>query len=234
MNRPLASLVLLMSASCAFGADFSLGALPQDDLRGLARDLGAAMSYKGVTPGTALGAIGFDIGIEATDTRLESSSAFARAGVGDHSHLVIPKLHVYKGLPGGFDIGAFVGGSTEINATVVGLDLRYALVDDTLTSPALAARISGTRMTGTGDLRLDTGAIDVMVSKRFTLLTPYLGAGAVRVQSQARGTALAEENFSRGRVFGGLNVNLVGANLAIEAEKMGDNTSLSAKVGIRF
>jgi len=234
MNRRLASLLLALGATCAHGADFSLDTLSQDDLRGLARDLGAAMSYKGVTPGTALGADGFDVGIEVTDTRLEASSAFANAGVGDRSQLVIPKLHVNKGLFGGLDIGAFIGGSSEINASVFGADLRYAIFDDTLTSPALAARISGTRMMGTGDLRLATAAFDVMVSKRFTFLTPYLGAGAVRVESQAHGTALAEENFSRGRVFGGLNVNLVGANLAIEAEKMGDNTSLSAKVGIRF
>ena len=234
MRRLLLSIACALGGTCASAADFPLGALSRDDFRGLARDLGAAMSYKGVTPGTALGVVGFDVGIEATDTKLESSSAFARAGVGDRSHLVIPKLHVYKGLPGGFDIGAFIGGTNEINATLAGLDLRYAILDDTLTSPALAARISGTRMMGTGDLKLSTGAVDVMVSKRFTLLTPYVGAGAVRVQSQARGTALAEEKFSRGRVFGGLNLNLVGANLAIEAEKMGDNTSLSAKVGIRF
>jgi hypothetical protein len=227
-------LACALGATCANAADFSLGTLSQDDFRGLARDLGAAMSYKGVTPGTALGVVGFDIGVEATDTKLQNSSVFARAGVGDRSHLVIPKLHVYKGLPGGFDIGAFVGGTTEIDATLVGLDLRYAILEDTLTSPALAARISGTRVTGTGDLKLSTGAIDLMVSKRFTLLTPYVGAGAVRVQSQASGTALVEEKFTRGRVFGGLNVNLVGANLAIEAEKMGDNTSISAKVGIRF
>jgi hypothetical protein len=233
MNR-LILCACMLGATSAHGADFSVGALSQDDLRGLARDLGAAMSYKGVIPGTALGAVGFDIGVEATDTKLENPAAFARAGVGDRSHLVIPKLHVYKGLPGGFDIGAFVGGSSAIGATLVGLDLRYAILDDTLTSPALAARLSGTRLTGTGDLKLATGAFDVMVSKRFTLLTPYVGAGVVRVQSQARGTALAEENFSRARAFGGLNINLVGANLAIEAEKMGDNTSLSAKVGIRF
>jgi hypothetical protein len=230
---------LLAAAGCtlagsAAAADFSVGSLSQDDLRGLSRDLGAAMSYKGVTPGTALGASGFDIGIEATDTRLENSTAFARAGVGSRSNLVVPKLHVNKGLVGGLDIGAFVGGSTEINATVIGADLRYAVIDDTLTSPALAVRISGTRLNGTGDLRLATAAADLMVSKAFTLLTPYIGAGAVRVEAQAHNTSLAQQNFSRGRVFGGVNLNLVGANLAIEAEKMGDNTSLSAKVGIRF
>ncbi len=39
---------------------------------------------------------------------------------------------------------------------------------------------------------------------------------------------------NKGRVFAGLNVNMIGANFAIEAEKMGDNTSLSAKLGWRF
>ncbi len=197
MKRPLALLALASGMTCAHGADFSLGALSQDDLRGLARDLGAAMSYKGVTPGTALGVSGFDIGLEATDTRMEASSAFRRAGVGDRSHLVIPKLHVNKGLFGGLDVGAFIGGTSQINATVFGADLRYAIVDDTLTSPALAARVSGTRTMGTGDLRLATAALDLMVSKRFTLLTPYLGVGAVRVQSRANGTALAEETRRR-------------------------------------
>jgi hypothetical protein len=35
-------------------------------------------------------------------------------------------------------------------------------------------------------------------------------------------------------VFGGVNVNLLAVNLAFEAEKMGDNVSLSAKLGWRF
>ena len=56
----------------------------------------------------------------------------------------------------------------------------------------------------------------------------------MRVQSRARDTSLDEASFNKGRVFAGLNVNLIGANLALEAEKMGGNTSLSAKLGLRF
>ena len=81
---------------------------------------------------------------------------------------------------------------------------------------------------------MSTIALDVMASKKFTLLTPYVGAGAVRVLSSVRNSALEDESFNKGRVFGGLNVNLVGANFAFEAEKMGGNTSLSAKLGLRF
>ncbi|MBC8022787.1 MAG: hypothetical protein H7Y14_06690 [Burkholderiales bacterium] len=212
----------------------SLGALSQGEFHRLVEDLGAAFSYKGVTPATPLGPIGFDVGVEVTDTRMRNSALFALAGAGGQSHLVIPKLHVNKGLFGGLDIGAFVGGSSDVSATLFGVDLRYAILDDTLTRPAVALRASATRTTGLGDLRIATGAVDVMVSKVFVMVTPYAGAGMARVQAKATNTVLAEEKINRGRVFGGVNVNLIGTNLAVEVEKTGNNTSISAKIGMRF
>lgn len=233
--RRLVALVLLAGIPAAQAADFtSLGSLAQSEFRNLSKDLGAAISYKGVTPATALGVVGFDVGVEVTDTKMENSDLFSRAGAGSPSHLVIPKLHVYKGLFGGLDIGAFVAGASEVSATIFGADLRYALLDDTLAAPAVALRLSGTKASGLGDLSLATAALDIMASKKFTVLTPYVGAGTVRVQAKARGAGLAEERFNASRVFAGLNVNLIGVNLAFEAEKMGANTSLSAKVGWRF
>jgi hypothetical protein len=230
-----APFAILLGISVAHANDFTtLGSLSQDEFHGLAKDLGAAMSYKGVTPATPLGVVGFDIGVEVTDTKLENSAAFSRAGAGSPSHLVMPKLHVYKGLFGGLDIGAFVAGASEVNATFFGADLRYAVLDDTLVAPAVAVRLSGTKASGMGELSLATGALDIMVSKKFTAFTPYLGAGAVRVQAKARGAGLAQEHFNESRVFGGLNVNLVAVNFAVEAERTGSNTSLSAKVGLRF
>ncbi len=235
MRAKLAALVLAACSNASLAADFtSIGALAQDEFRRLSQDLGAAISYKGVTPATPLGITGFDVGIAVTDTRMENSSLFSRAGAGSQSHLVIPKLHVYKGLFARVDVGAFVAGASDVSATVFGADLRYAFIDDGLATPAVALRISGTKATGLGDLRLATAALDVMASKKFTALTPYVGAGTVRVQSSARGTGLAEERFNKSRVFAGLNVNLIGVNFAFEAEKMGANTSLSAKAGLRF
>jgi len=235
MIRRLLPLALAAGAFPAHAADFtSVGSLAQDEFRRLAQDLGAAISYKGVTAATPLGAVGFDIGVEVTDTKLENSALFSRAGAGGHSHLVIPKLHVYKGLFGGLDIGAFIAGATEVSATVFGADLRYAVIDDTLATPALALRLSGTKAGGLGDLSMATGALDVMLSKKLAVFTPYAGAGIVRVKANARGTGLAEERFNESRVFGGLNVNLLAVNFAFEVERMGSNTSLSAKAGWRF
>lgn len=235
MRRIVAAAAAAACTLPAHAGEFtSIGSLSQGEFRRLAEDLGAAFAYKGVTPATPLGPVGFDVGVEVTGTRMENSSLFARAGAGSHSQLVIPKLHVTKGLFAGLDIGAFAGGTGDVSAALFGGELRYAIVSDTLTTPAVAVRLSGTRATGLGDLKIGTAAADLMVSKVFVALTPYAGAGIARVQAKPGGTALAEEKFNKSRVFGGLNVNLVGANFALEAEKMGDNTSLSAKVGWRF
>ena len=227
---------LLLAAACpAAASDFGqVRTLTQDQFRDVAQDLGAAFSYKGVTPGTSLGLLGFDVGVEATDTRLEHVGALRAAGNDASDHLVIPKLHVHKGLWGGLDVGAFVGTAPGVSATLYGLDLRYAVVEESLASPGFGLRLSGTRASGMGDLSLATAAFDALVSKRFTLATPYAGAGVVRTSASVSGAGLANESIAKGRVFAGLNLNLLAANLAFEAEKLGDNTSLSAKVGFRF
>lgn len=229
--------VLLASAiapPAAAGSIDTLGALTQQEFRALSEDLGAALSYKGVTPATPLGPLGFDVGVEVTDTRMEHSGLLALAGGSRDRDLVIPKLHAYKGLFAGLDVGAFVARVPAVAATLVGLDLRYALWDDGIARPAVAVRVSGTRATGMGDMSLSTAGVDALVSKRFTALTPYAGVGVVRVSTSAGNAALADETFNRGRGFAGLNVNLLAVNLAFEAERMGGNTSLSAKLGWRF
>jgi hypothetical protein len=222
-------------ACSAYGSDLNnIGNITQDQLRGIAEDLGAAFSYKGVTPATPLGPLGLDIGVELTDTNVKNSSAFSAAGGGSPSDLFIPKIHIYKGLGLGFDIGGFFGGSSTVGATLIGLDLRYAFVDDTLTTPAFAVRVSGTRAQDMGDLTMNTAGLDLMISKKLTAFTPYAGIGTVRVQSNVKGTSLGEENFNKGRGFVGLNTNFLGANFAAEYEQMGSNPSISVKLGLRF
>jgi hypothetical protein len=227
--------VALCAVLPASAADFAtVGTLAQGEFRKLSEDLGAAFSYKGVTPADPLGLTGFDIGVEVTTTRMENSSILRLAGAGGRSDIVIPKVHVHKGLWGGLDIGAFVGGASDVDATLFGAEVRYAILNDGIATPAVGVRLSGSRATGLGDLRIATAALDVTVSKKFAVVTPYAGAGTVRVQSSVRGTALGEESFNKGRVFAGVNLNLLAANVAVEAEKMGENTSLCAKLGFRF
>ena len=234
-SRTTFACLLALTAAMPAAAGFpDVRNLVQEELRDLVRDLGSVVAYKGVTPATPLGPLGFDVGIEVTETQLEHSRLFALAGAGDRARVLVPKVHAHKGLPLGLDVSAFVGGATQIDVKLVGAALRWTFSDDTLVMPAVGVRLSGSRATGTGDLRVSSGAVDVLVSKKFTAITPYVGAGTVRTQASVAGGTLREEKVDQGRVFGGLNVNLLAANLAFEAEKMGENMSLSAKIGWRF
>jgi hypothetical protein len=233
MKKLLAAILAALALPAAAGDFRSLGALSQEEFRRVSEDLGAAFSYKGVTPAKRLGPVGFDIGVEVTQTDIENSALFAKAGAGDQSKVLVPKLHVNVGLFAGIDIGAFLGGSGDLDATVGGADVRFAIMQDTLTTPAIALRLSGTRTNGM-EVRVGTVGADLMVSKTFTAITPYAGAGFARVSAKPHGAALEEATFNKSRVFGGLNLNLAIANFALEAEKMGDNTSYSAKIGLRF
>ena len=236
MRARLAAAVLIaVSAGSSQAADFpSVGDLVQGEFRDLARDMGSALSYKGITPATPLGPLGLDVGFEVTQTQLEHSRLFSLAGAGAESSVLIPKIQVHKGLPANFDISAFAGGVTEFNAGVFGGALRWTFADQGLVYPAFSARASATKATGTGDLKVSTAALDLLVSKTFTAITPYLGVGTVRTQASVSGSRLNEERVNESRFFGGVNLNLVALNFAFEAEKMGDNVSLSAKVGWRF
>ena len=234
MKKIVLAVATLFAANAYAGDLNQIGTLTQNQFLKLSTDLGAASAYKGVTPATPLGAVGFDIGAEITQTSIENSALFRQAGAGDVSNLVLPKIHVTKGLPGGLDIGAFVSRVSGIGGSLIGLEARYAILDDGLTTPALGVRLSGTKLSGVSKLNLSTVAVDAMLSKKLTLVTPYIGAGSVRVKSSADVAGLREESFNKSRVFIGMNVNFLLANIALEAEKMGGNNSVSAKAGFRF
>jgi len=233
--RIVAAAIVAVAGTHAFAADLgNIGTLTQDQFLRLSTDLGAAAAYKGVTPATPLGTLGVDVGLELTQTRLETASAFRQAGAGDLDNIYTTKLHISKGLPFGFDVGAFIGRASGVDGTLIGGEMRYAILDDGLTTPAVAVRLSGTRLTSVSQLSLSTVALDAMLSKKLAFVTPYVGGGVVRTQSSTDAALLREEKFNKSRVFVGVNANFLLANIAVEAEKMNDNTSLSAKVGFRF
>lgn len=210
-----------------------IGSLVQDQFHHLSADLGAAAAYKGVIPATSLGLVGFDVGAELTQTRFTHADVFRAAGA-DVSSLYTLKLHITKGLPWGMDIGTFVSRTSGISGSLIGGEIRYAILDDGLTTPALGVRLSGSKLTGVSQLDLHTIAVDATLSKKFLLLTPYAGVGVVRINSESNAIGLKEEKFNKSRTFIGLNANFLLSNVALEAERLGSVNSISAKLGFRF
>src|SRR3569833_3411953 len=121
-SKITAAVVALGMASTAAADDLDrLQNLAQSQFRALSEDLGAALSYKPVSPAEPLGLIGFDVGLEVTATDIQADQAWGQASSGgDVSTLVVPKLHVIKGLPLGFDVGAFYSAVPDSNINLWG------------------------------------------------------------------------------------------------------------------
>lgn len=214
-----------------------IGALiSQSDFRLLSEDLGAALSYKPLSPGEPLGVTGFDIGVEATATKLENSEIFDNAVTGTAPDtLYLPKVHLHKGLPFGFDIGASYSAVPDSNIKVWGAEVRYAILKGSTTMPALALRGSYSALDGVDQLKFNTTGVDLSISKGFAMFTPYAGVGKVWVRSTPDpSTGKTEEEFDMGKVFVGVNMNLAVVNIAVEGDKTGDATSYGVKLGWRF
>jgi len=209
--------------------------LTQDDFHKLSQDLGAALSYKPLTPTAPLGITGFDLGLAVTATSIKNTDALKNAGAGDHSTLPVPSLRLHKGLPFGLDIGAMVGGVPGTNVRLYGGELRYAIVPGGAATPAIGVRGSYTKLTGVDQLDFDTKGLDLSISKGFLMFTPYGGIGKVWASSTPNGTpALSKESLSMNKVFVGINMNFGLTNLAFEGDRTGKATSYGAKLGFRF
>ena len=194
-----------------------LGNLTQDQFRELCRGPGRRVLVQGRDARHAAGPHRASTSASRSPTRsMKNSRRLRAAGAGSHSDLFVPKIHVYKGLGGGFDIGAFVGGIVrQSSATLFGADLRYAFVDDTLTTPAIAAaRLRDAERSDLGDLHDEHRRRSTSWSRRSSRsLTPYAGAGTVRVaveraghgarrgalQQGPRASSASTSNFARRR-----------------------------------
>lgn len=238
MKKLLVLLCTLGIAQPVMAANITtLGSLAQPEFRTLSEDLGAALSYKPITPAAPLGTTGFDMGIEVTQTDMSRSSQIwskATGGGSTISKLYIPKLHIAKGLPFGIDIAAFYSKIPSTNISLYGGELRYAILDGGLAQPAVAIRGSFTKLSGVNQLSLDTKGLDVSISKGFAMFTPYAGLGQVWVNSTPNVAGLVAESFTQGKVFAGANLNLGFSNLAAEFDKTGGIQSVSMKLGFRF
>ncbi len=239
MKRTLVSLAVLLAAiPPAIAADNidQINQLIQADFRKLSEDLGAALSYKAVIPAKPLGITGFDLGVEVSATKLQHRDAWDRASSGTTPDTVyIPKLHLHKGLPAGFDLGAFYTSVPDSNIKLWGAEVRYAILEGGVVEPALGLRGTYSKLSGVSQLDFHTTGLELLVSKGFAIFTPYAGVGRIWTPSEPIGVSnVKKEEFSQGKYFVGGNLNFGLANLALEADKTGDATSYNAKLGFRF
>ena len=229
----------LLASALAFTAPAAadldrIGTLSQAEFELLAENLGAATHFRPIAPAEPLGVLGADVALETSYARIDPEP-FERAGAElELDALLVPRLHAQKGLPLNLDVGALLAAAPELGATLVGAELRLALVEGGVAVPAVSVRASYSRLQGVAALDADHWALELAVSKGLLMVTPYAGVGAVRTDAGAPETSsLDDVSVTQRKVFAGLNLNL-GVNVGAEIERTGEYTSYSAKVGIRF
>jgi hypothetical protein len=228
---------LTLAAPCFAADDINqLQLLSQAQFRDLSEDLGAALSYKPVSPAEPLGLTGFDIGLEATATELRHNEVWDIASSGSAPGTVVtPKLHLIKGLPLNIDVGALYSKIPGTNVSYWGGELRYAVIGGGLAMPAVAIRGTYTKMSGVDQLDFSTKGLELTASKGFAMLTPYAGLGEVWVDSHPSAvTGLTDENFTQTKYYLGADINFAVMNFALEYDNTDSVNSYSAKLGWRF
>ena len=225
----------LLGGTQAMARDIDFGLnrfINQENFRNLSKEAGAAISYKNTAPAEPLGIIGFDAGIEISAIDIKDESTYWNEAFGGDapSVLLMPKLRVRKGLPFGIDVGAMYSYVPDSNIKLYGVEVSKAILEGTAATPALGIRGTYTRLAGVDDLDLQTAGIDASISKGILFLTPYVGAGAVWINSEAKGglqaaatniggAPLDDENIWQPRVFGGVKISpLPILSFTIEAE----------------
>jgi hypothetical protein len=228
--------VLALAAPALQAADIDeLQNLGQAQFRLFSEDLGAALSYKSMIPAEPLGLTGFDVGVEVSATTLENTEPFRLAtGEDDLDTVVVPKLHVHKGLPFNIDVGFLYASVPDSNITLTGAEVRYSFIEGGPVMPALAVRGTWSQLGNVDQLDLETRGLELTASKGFAMLTPYVGVGQVWVESEPNVADLDTESFELSKYYVGANLALGLLSVSIEADQTGDTRTLGAKFALRF
>ncbi len=188
----------------------------QGTFRSLSKEAGMGLAYRVASPPQSLGISGFDAGVELSVIDIGSGywkDAFKGASPTDY--IILPKLRVRKGLPFGIDVGIMYANASNTNIQLYGAEISKAFIDGNALLPALSLRGSYTKLAGINDFDIQTAGIDATIGKGVLILTPYVGAGAVWIDSKVSGNlksltaglpALKDETIWQPRVFGGLEI----------------------------
>jgi hypothetical protein len=237
MKHTTALVAALIAAPLAQAADFNaIGTLTQAEFLALSKDLGSVIAHKGMTPAEGLGITGFDLGVSVGATELASRDTLRKAAGGASIPTALPTASVrfVKGLPFDIDIGVVHTSLYDNNLRATSGEVRWAFVPGSTVMPAVALRVSGSKLFGAQQLDLHTVGGDVSISKGFLFITPYAGAGAVETTSRAPGTGLREVRFRQDRAFVGVNLALLPLAINVEADRTGDANTYSIKFALRW
>jgi hypothetical protein len=186
-----------------------------------------------------LGTLGFDVWVEGAATP-DFEDEVRGAVIGDlpGGYLGIYRVGARKGLPLGIDVGASYGKVVDGDLELFSGEISWAILEGGVATPALGLRGTVTRSSGSDVYDLDQAGVELEISKGFTVLTPYAGAGLVwsdgtfdRVDGISGRRVELGFDSTRTVVYGGVILNLLVPKIAFEVSR-GDE--LQGAVRISF
>ncbi|MCH8193169.1 MAG: hypothetical protein IIA65_04020 [Planctomycetes bacterium] len=216
------------------------GLLTQSDFDNFITEFGTAISFLALTPAKTLGVVGFDVSVEVAVTDINHNAnywKFLVEGNDTTNYLPIPRLHVQKGLPGKIDIGGMVAAVPGSNIRVWGGEIKYGVVKGNAFMPAVTTRASFSQLDGVDDIDLETYSLDLLISKRFLMITPYGGVSALHIEGRETSplvTGLNDVKEDVMRLLLGLQLYpFPYCDVTVEAA-FGDVPQYGLKAGFRF
>lgn len=158
--------------------------LKDKEFRSFANELGLAFAPLSLSPAETLGAAGFAVQLEHSSTSINSNERYWQLAMDDLNppgSVHVSQLHLRKGLPFSFEVGAMTSVWWGSNLVAFGGEFKWALHEDTLWPlPDLGVRGWGNVVLGSQQLRLYNAGVDVTLSVPFGVggavqLTPFIG-----------------------------------------------------------
>ncbi|MBL8956312.1 MAG: hypothetical protein JNK82_36400 [Myxococcaceae bacterium] len=172
------------------------------NFRVFVRQLAAALTAATLMPPETLGHAGFAFAIEASVVQISEDptgaggvtfptqqaslcDASAPCGASGYQNgisgpVVIPSVHIRKGLPYSFELGGRVGWLEKSRMFMGTVELKWAINEGFTYLPDIAVGGRVSKLINSRDFDVTTGGLDVSVGKQFALggmvtLTPYAG-----------------------------------------------------------
>lgn len=232
------ALTILLAAAAAPAAAWEIrGDLTQEQFQAFHRRFSTAVYHYPRHGAAPLGLVGFEAYADSTydpDFNEQELAGAALDGDLPGGFLGMARVGARKGLPGKIDIGASYGRALGGDFKLLSADLQWAILDGGVVSPALSLRFTGSRTMDAGAYDLDQYGAEVLLSKGFAVLTPYIGAGVVHSRGTLHGTLSSRrDEDTRGIAYAGATLNLLIPKITVELEQ-GEALQGSLRVGFGF
>jgi len=156
------------------------GYTPRADsnFRAFVRQFGAAITSVNLSPPDTLGHSGFAINAELSVVDFQGATLPTEGQF--KGPMLIPSLHVRKGLPYSFEIGARAAWIEKSRMGAGTFELKWAINEGFAYLPDIAIGGKITKLINARDFDVTCGGLDISVGKQFAIagmitLTPYVG-----------------------------------------------------------